>query len=117
MQLAETAPSTPAQIHRYAFTTVAAVLWTITGVSLGLIAVLALLLAIWAASTGAIAWLASLLGLAAVIVALAALLLHAAYEAPGFRRLSPPVRLTLLGTLAAPAPAWLAAHFSALLFP
>lgn len=117
MHSAEPAPSMPARIHRYAFITLATVLWTVTGLSLALIAVLALLLTIWAASTAAVAWLTSLLALAAVILALATLLLHAAYEAPGFRRLPASVRLTLLGTLTAPAPAWLAAQLCGLMFP
>lgn len=85
------------------YVVLAAVLWGVTGLSLGLLSVLVMILSVWAASVGEspvpfLLWTALALVVAGGVLA-------ALYFAPGMRRLSRSARLALLGALACPAPA------------
>ncbi|MER7109249.1 hypothetical protein [Streptomyces sp. NPDC000229] len=96
----------PAPRGKTPYVVLAAVLWAVTALSLGLLGVMALILSVWAASVGVSP--VSYLLLAALVVVAAGGVLALLYQAPGMRRLSRSARMALLGALAFPVPSALA---------
>jgi hypothetical protein len=96
-------PPVPApRRDRPVFIALAAVLWAVTAMALAFVLLTLAWIGVWIWADGQ-----NVMPLVAVtggVLAGLALLLTAAYHAPGFRKLAPSVRLTILGALAAATP-------------
>ncbi|MCF2528304.1 hypothetical protein [Yinghuangia soli] len=96
-------PPTPApRRDRPVFIALAAVLWSVTAIALGIVLLTLAWIGVWIWADGQ-----NVMPLVAVTggaLAGAGLLLTAVYHAPGFRKLAPSVRLTILGAVAAATP-------------
>ncbi|MFD9368283.1 hypothetical protein ACFWA6_11335 [Streptomyces sp. NPDC060020] len=99
-------PAKPAPKERPAVAVLAALLWTLTTLSLGWLASLFSIVLVWSAAAGQPVVGLLLRFLLVPVVAAAAL--TALAFAPGIRRLAVSSRMLLLGALACPAPTVLA---------